>query len=108
LLASCGKVDLAEAVRSELCSTDRQSKNYRHRLLAGNRPWNKSSKNLDWKGKSIMQKKIKTLKELQEGIKEISKDLDAYTFGMSMDEAVKYKKICKRLDEACRILNKFI
>lgn len=55
-----------------------------------------------------MQKKIKTLKELQEGIKEISKDLDAYTFGMNMDEAVKYKKICKRLDEACRILNKFI
>lgn len=51
LLASCGKVDLAEAVRSELCSTDRQSKNYRHRLLAGNRTWNKSSKNLDWKGK---------------------------------------------------------
>lgn len=55
-----------------------------------------------------MQKKIKTLKELQEGIKEISKDLDAYTFGMSMDEADKYKKICSRLDEASRILNKFI
>jgi hypothetical protein len=108
LLASCGKVDLAEAVRSELCSTDRQSKNYRHRLLAGNRPWNKSSKNLDRKGKSIMQKKIKTLKELQDGIKEISKDLDAYTFGMSMEEADKYKKICRRLDEACHILNKFI
>lgn len=55
-----------------------------------------------------MQKKIKTLEELQEGIKEISKDLDAYTFGMSMDEADKYKKICRRLDKACSILNKFI
>lgn len=55
-----------------------------------------------------MQKKIKTLKELQDGIKEISKDLDAYTFGMSMEEADKYKKICRRLDEACHILNKFI
>ena len=31
-----------------------------------------------------MQKKIKTLKELQEGIKEISEDLNDYTFGMSM------------------------
>ena len=52
--------------------------------------------------------KINTLKELQEGIKEISKDLDTYTFGMSMEEAEKYKKICRRLDEASRILNKFI
>lgn len=55
-----------------------------------------------------MQKRIKTLKELQDGIKEISKDLNSYTFGMSMDEADKYKKICRRLDRACSILNKFI
>ena len=55
-----------------------------------------------------MMGKINTLKELQEGIKEISEDLNDYTFGMSMGEAVKYKKICRRLDEACRILNKFI
>ncbi|HEM2715027.1 TPA: hypothetical protein U0584_002297 [Streptococcus suis] len=34
LIASWGKVDLGQAVRSELCSTDRQTKNYRHRLLA--------------------------------------------------------------------------
>lgn len=52
--------------------------------------------------------KINNLKELQKGIKEISEDLNSYTFGMSMDEADKYKKICRRLDEACRILNKFI
>jgi hypothetical protein len=108
LLASCGKVDLAEAVRSELCSTDRQSKNYRHRLLAGNRPWNKSSKNLDWKGKSIMQKRIKTLKELQDGIIEMREDLDAYTSGMSMEEASKYIEICNKLTNIIHTLNKFI
>ncbi|HGA1259756.1 TPA: hypothetical protein ACIRHO_002229 [Streptococcus suis] len=34
MIVSWGKVDLGQAVRSELCSTDRQAKNYRHRLLA--------------------------------------------------------------------------
>lgn len=41
LLESCDKVDLMKAVRSELCSTGRQSKNYRHRLLLGKPSWNK-------------------------------------------------------------------
>ena len=52
--------------------------------------------------------KINNLEDLRKGIKEISEDLDAYTFGMSIEEADKYKKICRRLDEACSILNKFI
>ena len=31
--------------------------------------------------------KINNLEDLRKGIKEISKDLDAYTFGMSIEEA---------------------
>lgn len=55
-----------------------------------------------------MQKKIRTLKELQNGIIEMREDLDAYTFGMSEEEAGKYEEICNQLTNIIRTLNKFI
>lgn len=55
-----------------------------------------------------MQKKIKTLEELRDGIIEMREDLDAYTFGMSTEEAGKYEEICNQLTNIIRTLNKFV
>ena len=55
-----------------------------------------------------MQKRIKTLKELQDGIIEMREDIDAYTSGMSTEEASKYIEICNQLTNIIRTLNRFI
>lgn len=65
-----------------------------------------------------MQKKIKTLEELKKGVEEMQDDLNAYLGELRLDEDLDpkltdrekemYIKICNKLENIIRTLNKFL